>query len=312
MEDANVDFVLIAARHALGLIESWEVPGIADAALGAGTYSGALAELATLRSPTMADVSPLLERAFRELGTPIPSKDAAAWIILRHSIGQLAIGKTQGRAALQPIIDVCNHAGLAERTIHYLGDSHGIDPFIGAYWEYDETDDTKGLDARVTGAARNWLRAHSVEPEDAQVIAPHDSPVRSMLAEARGDKYEAFASLAEAREHRDAAMIMEADSGGQILMTCPVSRIAAEESVLVQLLCDLEMITWGGGGLSESDVPFEASMHYERLPPGSGVAGGMGGGVVVDGVWVHEALVTLGLRQQIEDVIAGIRARLSA
>jgi hypothetical protein len=142
------------------------------------------------------------------------------------------------------------------------------------------------------------------------MIPPHVSPVRFMSAEGHGERYEAFRSLAEARAHPDAVMIMEADSGGQILLTCPVSKVQAQEEVLNQLLCDLEMISWGPGGLSHSNVPCEAWIYYEVLPPGSGVGGGMGGGLVVDGLWVHEELQKLGLCRQIEEVVAGLRERL--
>ena len=88
--------------------------------------------------------------------------------------------------------------------------------------------------------------------EQPQEIPPHHSPVRSLWAEGHGLPYEAFHSLDEARRHADAAMVMEADSGGQILVTCPVRYVAASEDVLNQLLCDLENITWGRGGLAES------------------------------------------------------------
>jgi len=70
------------------------------------------------------------------------------------------------------------------------------------------------------------------------------------------------------------------------------------------------MITWGPGGLSDRDVPYDACIYYAPLPPGSGAGGGMGGGVVIDGVWVHEELEKLGLRRQIEQILAGTRQRL--
>jgi hypothetical protein len=88
-----------------------------------------------------------------------------------------------------------------------------------------------------------------------------------MVAKAHGEEYVSFKNLAEARAHPDSAMIMEADSGGQILVTCPVSKVQTAEDVLHQLLCDLESITWGRGGLSQDNIPYDASIYYEPLHP---------------------------------------------
>jgi len=65
------------------------------------------------------------------------------------------------------------------------------------------------------------------DSEDVGMIPPHFSPVRFMWAKGNHEEYKAFGSLAEARAHPDGAMIMEADSGGQILVTCPVSKVHA-------------------------------------------------------------------------------------
>jgi hypothetical protein len=53
-----------------------------------------------------------------------------------------------------------------------------------------------------------------------------------------------------------------------------------------------------------------ARVFYERLPVGSGVAGGTGGGVVANGVWLHPKLEEQGLRDAVEAVIAGERDRI--
>lgn len=163
----------------------------------------------------------------------------------------------------------------------------------------------------------NAEKKNNGEKEDELVSEPlaipeHSSPLRFMMAAAGGGDYQAYKSLAEARTHPDAAMIMEADSGGQILVTCPVSKVRADEDVLQQLLCDLETITWGQGGLSETSIPYDARIYYEPLPSGSGVSGGMGGGCVLDGPWLHDELEELGLRTQIEEILAGKRRRLQS
>ena len=148
-------------------------------------------------------------------------------------------------------------------------------------------------------------------PQFADKIIPENaSPLRFMMGEAHDTGYKFFDNLEEARKSPDAAMVMEADSGGQILVACPVSKGQATPEVLHQLLCDLEEISWGNGGLSTDNKPYDARIYYEPLPVGSGVSGGMGGGVVIDGVWVHPEFEESGLAPQIKEVVAGTRQRL--
>jgi hypothetical protein len=144
-------------------------------------------------------------------------------------------------------------------------------------------------------------------------LSPHESALRSIWARAHGQEYQAFPSLDEAGKHPHAAMIMEADSGGQILVSCPVSLICATEQALRLLLCDLENVSWGGGFDANQHEPSdESGIYYEPLPPASGIAGGMGGGAVTDGIWVHRWLdAELMLREQIEAIILGKQARLT-
>lgn len=147
--------------------------------------------------------------------------------------------------------------------------------------------------------------------EPPQEIPPHHSPVRSLWAQAHGQPYVAWPDLREGRRDTDSVMVMEADSGGQILATCPVRHIAANEAILNQLLCDLESITWGGGDLAEASQPSEAAIRYEDLAIGCGVVGGMGGGAVVDGLWVHDEVAELGLAGSIEAVLRGASERIA-
>jgi hypothetical protein len=58
--------------------------------------------------------------------------------------------------------------------------------------------------------------------------------------------------------------------------------VQCEESSLNRLLAELDALEW-----KDEDG---ASVFYERRVTGEGVAGGMGGGVVLPTVWVHERL----------------------
>lgn len=148
-------------------------------------------------------------------------------------------------------------------------------------------------------------------PSEPWVIPDGASPVRFMVATSEGRSYLSYRTLLEALADRNATMVFEADSGGQILLTCPVRHVHASDGVLTQLLTDLEMIAWGPGIDPDENTPFDAEIFFEHLPVGSGVGGGMGGGQVEERVWLHDELEELGLHPQIEAILAGKSERLN-
>lgn len=60
----------------------------------------------------------------------------------------------------------------------------------------------------------------------------------------------------------------------------------------------------------QSRASGDAEMFFEVRPVGSGVAGGMDGAAVCDGLWIHRELDALDLRDQIRDVLAGRKDRI--
>jgi len=157
---------------------------------------------------------------------------------------------------------------------------------------------------RVLASVRRSGRDEPVEATAAEmdVIPDHESAVRRMVAEAHGDRYEAIKSFEEARATANAAVVMEGDYGGSIYLTCPARLVRCDEPTLRQLLHDLDAHDW--------DDPDGAGLYYEVAPVGSRIAGGTGGGVVIDGLWLHPDLATKGLRERVEAVITGERVRL--
>ena len=53
-----------------------------------------------------------------------------------------------------------------------------------------------------------------------------------------------------------------------------------------------------------------ARIVYEVVPIGKHVAGGMGGGQVVDGLWLHPRVEALQAREDIQQVLDGQREQI--
>lgn len=125
----------------------------------------------------------------------------------------------------------------------------------------------------------------------------HESPVRKLVAEASGSPYCALKDRTEASIYDDSVMIMEGDWGGQIYLVCPVHLMKCDDVALKLLLRTLDGLAWPGNCLEG------ACIYYERHNKGEIISGGMRGGLVEDGLWVHNEF--LDLRDKIEQVILG-------
>jgi hypothetical protein len=116
-----------------------------------------------------------------------------------------------------------------------------------------------------------------------------------MLDAAEGRPHRSLNSFAEAQRHKDAALIMEGDFGGQIYLTCPVAHVKCDESSLRLLFDDIVALS-----------PFEGTgLYFAVAPPSTAIAGGMGGGIVLGGPWIHAEFVDAGIASGIRDVISG-------
>lgn len=131
--------------------------------------------------------------------------------------------------------------------------------------------------------------------EDPENIPEGASQLRYMMAGAGGNTYQYCKSLSEARSVEGMVAIMQGDDGGQIYFTCPARHIQCNDETLARLLVDLDALEWGD--------PDSAGLYFEKASPVGGVAGGMGGGVVRDGIWLHARLEHI--RPKVEAVVAG-------
>lgn len=145
---------------------------------------------------------------------------------------------------------------------------------------------------------------HENNQEHSWMLGSHESGVRRLFADSQGLSYHAFKTLAAAQAAPDGTVVLDGDWGGQIYVTCPARLVRCTEETLQRLLLDIDAICWPG-------QPDGAGLSYEQVSVGTGVAGGMGGGIALDEVWVHKELVGLGLAPAIKAVLSGERASIT-
>ena len=137
-----------------------------------------------------------------------------------------------------------------------------------------------GGDRRVRWNLQSYIVSKKSD-SPTRLLPDHHSPVRS-IAEAWGTDYVALETFEAARNRPDSIVILEGDCGGTIYLTVPIYRVTCGEVALNQLLSDIDAMCW-------ADLSM-ALVLYEVLPIGGALAGGMGGGQVVDGLWLHPKL----------------------
>ena len=131
-----------------------------------------------------------------------------------------------------------------------------------------------------------------------------ESALRRMVSDSHGLPYVPLRSLAEAQACDDGVVIPEGDDGGTSYVICPAGLVGCDEQVLERLLRAVDAVIWPGNG------PNSAHVYYEGLPVGASVPGGLGGGRVTSGVWVHPVLQEEGLGDVIRSVISGRLSRM--
>jgi hypothetical protein len=132
-------------------------------------------------------------------------------------------------------------------------------------------------------------------------LADHERPLGAFGADS-STPYSPLRSLEEAQAVPDGVVILQGDEGGQIYVVCPAAQVRCSTEALETLLLDLDALAW--------NEPESAHIYFERKPVGAGVAGGMGGGLVAAGPWIHEAFVKLLLSESIGEVLRGNRRRI--
>lgn len=100
-----------------------------------------------------------------------------------------------------------------------------------------------------------------------------------MIADAGSTTYRAYESLQEAQADPHGVVVMEGDFGGQIYLVVPARLVKCSELQLRALLTFLDDAQWAD--------PEGAQVFFESKEIGQDISGGMGGGAVMDGIWLH-------------------------
>ncbi len=81
-------------------------------------------------------------------------------------------------------------------------------------------------------------------------------------------------------------LVLEGDWGGQIYLTVP-RRLVGDVSGIEMLLSELNRIAWPCNDGEGACASLYDPMSYDQTAD-DGVCGGMGGGELTDGLWLHE------------------------
>ncbi|MBI1915912.1 MAG: hypothetical protein HYS12_14430 [Planctomycetes bacterium] len=167
---------LAAARYVLGAIQAEELPMIADEVITRDVCSPALAELWLTRDPTLRDSGPVLEKALREVGIPLPTEAEAANTVAKYLITRIVEGSISPRAGMRRLVEeVCGAAWpyvreppaywAASASQHFRGllDCHYDYEYQMEVmdWDQEGTDievERVPIDQRVMSLAVEWHR----------------------------------------------------------------------------------------------------------------------------------------------------------
>jgi hypothetical protein len=115
-----------------------------------------------------------------------------------------------------------------------------------------------------------------------KIIPEYHRIVSHVLTDAHNLPYFPLKSIEEARNYDDSFMIMEGDDGGQVYVVAPVKLIRCSKEGLESLLVVLDKRAWPDNDDNSRGI------YYERRSVGEIIHGGMGGGIALNSIWVHD------------------------
>ena len=169
---------LAAARYRLGRASGESLVALAGELLREGHDGAVKLALAEDLDPVAWEVGPLFEDLCAQMGQPIPDPHKAADILTTAILREIVNGSLAPEAGLKQLMNDVYWPHVSHEDGsgigHYVGESHGLQHLVGAYWSYDELrerptelsiDGKFGdaaialLDEHVKGLARDWLSA---------------------------------------------------------------------------------------------------------------------------------------------------------
>ena len=116
------------------------------------------------------------------------------------------------------------------------------------------------------------------------IIPDSNRAVDFMVTKAKGLEYKPIENMEEARNISNAIVVLDGDYGGQVYATCPVKHLnpTITHEQLEAICKQLSAVEWN------QDDDWQVSYQIKEV--GHGVWGGMGGGRVEDGLWMHPKL----------------------
>lgn len=128
-----------AAKLAMGKLNADEIKATILGLVDGGFYLDDFLDALDNSRPRLDEVLPGLLAAFSHHGIVVPDKEQAVWILIEHHLKAIAAGESDPLEELSKLIaDVYWDYDFHTPTKEYLGDSHGIEHLVGAYWEADE------------------------------------------------------------------------------------------------------------------------------------------------------------------------------
>jgi hypothetical protein len=152
-----------------------------------GKECDALHELAWEPITSNAEAFVLFESAAQQLGISKPSREEAVNTLLRYYSTRIAAESSTPHAELECMMQEVYWPEVSKyQSSVFVGDSHDMEEFIGAYWNYDDLRDSpdvvgynglfgqtaiQAFDQHVRTLAEQWLMRHV-----APVLPSHSNP----------------------------------------------------------------------------------------------------------------------------------------
>jgi 3-methyladenine DNA glycosylase AlkD len=137
------------------------------------------------------------------------------------------------------------------------------------------------------------------EPTANELPPPEEymSDMRYIVHHAKGEPFNPLPDYANAKEAEHGCVIIEGDYGGQIYLTCPMKYVKCSHDELVTLAHDLDRLYW--------DDDNGCNVYYEEYESPHGISGSMGGGNLIDGLWLHPDFDGIQVKNRVLAVING-------